>query len=280
MISLPVRLGLSTSGLACLLAVQAMPAAAQEERKSTNEINWQVGASKGGWCVQFLMDQESASNKLAKDHRVVLARDASGLSPAIARLISDEPQYADWVPSEVCTYMAEAIWIEGRRFDRGNGNNPIAAIYWGVAAAAVNGAAGQSRMSLRYLGTNSSALKRAMDSRTVPIDEAELKIEPVKESTDEQITLKLEGATIVYIGKPRPDTAAVAQPRTQTGVYMGNNRALWTVNFEFIPSEVAAMSGALRIVGKRNLAKALDHSPIRLLSPMISGGKGTVAFTK
>ncbi len=282
MIPLPVRrLGLTTSGLACLLAAQATPAAAQEEKQNTNTINWQVGASKGGWCLQFLMDAESAADGLAKDHRVVLAREATGLAPAIARLIKDEPEYAGWVPSEVCTYMSEAIWIDGRRFDRGNDNQPIAAVYWGVAAASSDGAAaGQGRMSLRYLGTNSSSFRRAMDTRTVPIDEAELKITPVKESTDEEIFLKLEGATIVYIGNPRIDTTATPTPRALTAAYMGNNRTLWTVNFEFTPGEVSSMSGALRIIGKRNLAKALDRSPIRLLSPMITGGKGSVAFTK
>lgn len=277
---LPVRLGLTTSGLACLLVAQATSLAAQEEKK-TNEINWEVGSPKGGWCVQFLMDAEAASDGLAKNHRVVLAKDFTGLPPAIARLISDEPEYADWVPSELCTYTAEAIWVDGRRFDRGNGNQPIGAVYWGVAAAnSEDGSSDPGHMSLRYLATNSSSLRRAMDVKTVPIDEVDLKIVPVKESTDEELTLKLEGATIIYIGKPRPDTAATPTARARGAAYMGNNKTLWSVNFEFNPTAVAAMSGALRIVGKRNLAKALDHSPIRLLSPMISGGKGTVAFKR
>jgi hypothetical protein len=277
---LPVRLGLVSSGLACLLAVQATSVAAQEEKK-TNEINWQVGASQGGWCVQFLMEPENASDGLAKGHRVVVARETAGLPAAISRLITDEPQYAEWIPSEVCTYMAEAIWIDGRRFDRGNDNQPIAVVYWGVSAAnSETGAAEPGHMSLRYLATNSSSFRRAMDVKTVALDEVELKISPVKESTDNELTLKLEGATIIYIGKPRPDSTATPPVLTKGAAYMGNNKSLWAVNFEFNPTEVAPMSGALRIVGKRNLAKALDHSPIRLLTPMISGGKGTVVFTR
>lgn len=277
---LPVRLGLVSSGLACLLAVQVAPLSAQDERK-VNAINWEVGSPKAGWCIQFLMDAESAADGLAKNHRVVHARDVSGLPPAISRLLSDEPEYADWVPAELCTYTAEAIWVDGRRFDRGNGNQPIAAVYWGIAAAnSEEGSSDPGHLSLRYLGTNSSSLRRAMDTKTVPIDEVELKIIKVPESTDEELTLKLEGATITYVGRPRPDSSATPASQSRGAGYMGNNKTLWAVNIQFNPTAVSAMSGALRILGKRNLAKALDHSPIRLLSPMISGGKGSVAFTR
>jgi hypothetical protein len=119
-----------------------------------------------------------------------------------------------------------------------------------------------------------------MEMRTVPIDLTQIEVRPVKESGDDQFLLKLEGATIVYIGRPRRDTTAAPTERTRTAAYMGNNRALWAVTFNFNPGAVAGMSGALRILGKRGLAKALDRSPIRLLSPMISGGQGTVTFTR
>lgn len=277
---LPVRPGLAMSGMACLLlGGQASLVAAQEDKKSSS-ITWEVGAPKAGWCLQFLMEPDAAADKLAKDHRLVLAKEATGLPPAIARLILDEPRYADWAPAELCTYIAEAIWVDGRRFDRGDGGQPVAALYWGVAAANSETPSDLGRVSLRVLGTNSSNMRRAMEMRSVPIDRIQIEVRPVKESSDEEYFLKLEGATIVYIGRPRADSTAVLTERTRAAGYMGNNKALWGVSFNFTPTSVAGMSGALRILGKRGLARALDRSPIRLLSPMISGGRGTVTFTR
>jgi hypothetical protein len=278
---LPVRPGLAMSGMACLLlGGRTTLVAAQEDKKATS-ITWEVGTPKAGWCLQFLMEPKAAADGLARDYRLVLAREATGLPPAITHLISDEPMYADWAPAEVCTYIAEAISVDGRRFDRGDGGQPIAALYWGVAAA--NSGASSSDLggvSLRVLGTNSSSLRRAMEVKSVPIDRIQIEVRPVKESADEELFLKLEGATIIYIGQPRADTTSDPTGQTKTAAYMGNNRTRWDVSFSFTPTGVAGMSGALRILGKRGLAGALDHSPIRLLSPMISGGRGTVSFTR
>jgi hypothetical protein len=264
-----------------LLCGEAGPATAQEGAPA-NSITWEVGSPKAGWCIHFLMEPKTAAQDLARGQRPVLAREAAGLPPAVSRLIADETQYAEWAPAELCTYIAEAIWVDGRRFDRGDGGQPIAAVYWGVWAASSEAATPDSaRVSLRVLATNSSGMQRAMEMRTVPIDRAQVEIRPVKESEeDSQFFLKLEGATITFIGHTRADSTLTTAARSRGAVYMGNNKALWGVTFSFQPGEVSGMAGALRIIGKRGLAKALDRSPIRLLSPSLSGGRGTVSFTR
>jgi hypothetical protein len=264
--------------LVWLLATWPALLAAQSD--SANTITWEVGSPKAGWCIHFLMEPKTAAEGLARGQRLVLARDATGLPPALARVIRDEPQYGDWAPAELCTYIAEAFWVDGRRFDSGERGHPIAALYWGIGSTSAEGSStDRSGMSLRVLATNSGGMRRAMEMRRVPIDRVQIEVLPVKESTDEQYFLKLEGATIVFIGHTSPDSTLPKSERSRTATITGDNRTVWNVDFRFHPGEVAGMAGALRILGKRNLAKALDRSPIRLLSPVISGGRGTVTFT-
>jgi hypothetical protein len=268
-------------GVVCLILCGQAGALAAQEGPPANSITWEVGSPKAGWCIHFLMEPKTAVKDLARGFRLVLAREAAGLPRPVSRLITEEPEFADWAPAELCTYIAEAIWVDGRRFDRGDSDQPVAVLYWGVAAASAGGGLPDAGgLSLSVLATNSSGIQRAMEMRTVPIDKVQIEAGRVAESEDDQIMIKLDGATITFTGHPRQDSTLITAIRTRTAGYMGNNRALWGVTFTFHPEDVSAMAGALRIVGKRGLAKALDRSPIRLLSPILSGGRGTVTFTR
>src|SRR5512147_2431586 len=100
----PVRPGLVGPGLCCaLLAAAPVPGRAQE-KAGADTVSWTVMGPKAGWCLNFLMEPKNAAEDLVRGYRVVAAREAKGLSPAISRLIADEPTYAEWIPSEVCTY--------------------------------------------------------------------------------------------------------------------------------------------------------------------------------
>jgi hypothetical protein len=281
---LAVRTRAAVPGLVLLVVAGSAPAAAQEGEAPASGITWEVGAPKAGWCLHFLMEPKDAAKDLVRGHRLVLAGEAEDLPAQLHRLVTEEPQYAGWAPAELCTYVAEAIWVDGRRFDRGDGGQPIAVLYWGVSATSAEegtGAGAHGKISLRVLATNSSGMRRAMEIRTVPIDRVQIEVVPVKESDeDEEFLLKLEGATIIFIGHPSPDSTLAVAERSRTGAYMGNNKSVWGVEFSFLPGQVDAMAGALRIIGKRGLAKLLDHSPIRLLSPILSEGRGTVRFTR
>lgn len=281
MLPRPVRVSLLAPGLCgTLLALQSFPALAQE-RSTADTVNWTVVAPRAGWCVHFLMEPKSAAEDLVRGYRVVGAREAKALLPAISRLIAEEQTYADWVPSELCTYVADAITVENRRFDRGDGNQPIAVLYWGVTATNTEGGSGDvDQVSLRAFGSNSSGVERNMGTHGVPIDRIQFEVHPVSESTDQEYLIKLSGATISYSGRPKPDSTGQAGEVSRTGVMTGNNRAIWNVRMVWNPTAVGGMSGALRVVGKRGLAKALNKSPIRLLSPAIIGGVGRITLSR
>jgi hypothetical protein len=265
-------------GVAALWVGGAVPVAAQD--KPTPKVIWEVGAPKAGWCIHFLMEPESATKDLTRGHRLIPAREATGLPEPVRRLITEEPEYAEWVPAELCTYVAEAVWTDNRRFDRGDGGQPIAFLYWGISATGNGAGVDTGRVALRVFATNSSGLQRIMEIQSVPIDRVNISVKPVPETDDLQYTLKLEGATILFDGHPRADSTLTVAARTQSGVFQGNNNSLWGVTMSFTPTTVSGMAGSLRITGKHGLAKALNRSPIRLLGAVFAGGKGEVAFSR
>lgn len=275
----PVRPRLLVPGICGVLLATLHGVAPAQEKSKADTVSWSVVNPRAGWCLQFLMEPKEAVNDLTRGYRVVLAREAPDLPPAIKRLIADEPNYGEWVPAEVCTYIADAISIENRRFDRGDGGQPIAAIYWGVAAASAEGGADLDWVSLRAFGSNSSGVQRAMGTRGVPIDRIQFDVKPVSESKDQEFVLKLNSATISYVGQPKPDSTGSAPQRVRTGVFVGNNRTVWTTRMVWNPAAVGGMSGAIRIVGKRGLAKVLNKSPIRLLGQAVIGGQGEITLS-
>jgi hypothetical protein len=260
----------------CLTSV---PAAAQEKAEAP-EVAWEIGSPTAGWCLHFLIEAKDAGRDLPRGRRLILARDAAGLPGPVQRLIQDEPKYADWVPNALCTYLAEAVWVDGRRFDKGDHGQPVSLVYWAVSAAGSGTGVDTAKLAFRLLGSNSGGLQRAMGIRSVPIDVVRVEVSPIKESEDLQYLVKLEGATILFAGHPRPDSTLVRSEQRLVAAYQGNNNAIWGVSLRFVPGEVQAMAGSLRILGKRGLAKALIRSPIRLLGPVLSGGRGEMHFTR
>ncbi|MFN8652716.1 MAG: hypothetical protein U0133_12475 [Gemmatimonadales bacterium] len=276
------RVGRLVPALGCLLlGVSSGPLLAQE-RTTADTISWGSVGTRAGWCVEFLMEPKAAAEDLTRGYRVSAARESRTLLPAIARLISEEPTYADWVPSQLCLYLADGITLQNRRYDRGDAGQPIAVIYWSVSAAREDGAdAGSGLVSFRSFGTNSSSLQQRMGNLGVPVDRIQLEVRPMSDSPDLNYIIKLSGAQVFYsTGAPRPDSTRAATPLAATGVFNGNNRAVWTARLNYDPEALGHTSGALRVVGKRGLAKALNRSPIRLVGPAIIGGSGTVTLTR
>lgn len=272
------RAGRLVAPLGCLLLTASGLLAAQE-RTAADTITWNALGTREGWCVEFLMEPKDAADDLTRGYHVVPARSVGWLLPAMSRLIADEPTYADWVPSQLCTYVSDAVTVENRRFDRGDGGQPIAVLYWGVAAARDDGSATGDLVSLREFGTNSSSVQQNMGTRGVPIDRIQFEVHPAPEGTDRDYMVKLSGAQVFYTtGEPRVDSTGTATERASVGVMNGNNRAVWTVRLSYTPVSMGTTSGALRVVGKRGLAKALNKSPIRLVGPVVVGGSGQVVL--
>lgn len=269
-----------TLPLATAASLIVVPALAAQVAATADPLQWEVGSATSGWCVYFLMEGKEAQKDLTRGYRLVLASEAKNLPRPLQQTIAEDPKYADWVPSELCTYYVEAVWSGGRRFDKGDKSTPMALIYWGVAAA--EGQSGwEGEMSLRVAGTNSFPLTRWMEVQGLHIDRIPIDRDPDPIAPeDSQYVIKMDGATITFIGHMNPDSVSAPTPRQATGVFNGPVNSVWKMSFSYAPERMTTLGGSLKIVGKRELAKALNASPIRLLGSSVVGGKGAVGFAK
>lgn len=263
----------ATSLLGLALLVSSHHAAAQS---GETKVRWTVGNPKIGLCLHFLMDPDAAAKSLVPGQRLAPAREAARLPDALRRVLADQPEFEAWVPSQLCVIYPEAIWVNNKRFDEGDGGTHLALAIWGVSSA---GEAGS--ISMRTLASNSAALKRAMEADLIPMQRVDLNVGPISESEDERYVFKLEGATITLDGHARTDSVSVENvPFTSGGALRGLNNTRWTVVLDLKPTRIGTMPGALRVQGKHGLGAALLKSPIRFVDKVFAGGTGEISFAR
>ena len=239
---------------------------------------WEVGAVSEEWCVHFLVEPTEAQDGLARGYRTLAAREVSDLPAPLLRVLADEPQYADWVPSQLCVAFPEEVTAEKRVYSRGDGGKPLALLWWGVAAAGDGSDPTARGLFLRLFATTTSGLKRQMELDRIPMDRITVERGPVKDSDDQRVRMRLDNAEIVFDGHPRQDSTLTPQPVHQLAALAGNLRHVWIVTTNLQATSAASLSGALRIQGKGDIARILNRSPIRLLGARISGAGGEVLF--
>jgi hypothetical protein len=264
--------------LAGTLGVSPLVAQAPEEM---GRVTWEVDAGNIGWCVQFLLEPKEAAKELTGGYQAVAASLAADVHPAIKRAISDEPKYSEWVPSELCTWFVGSVTAEGKRYERGDKDVPLAVTWWGVAVTQGE-AAWDGRYWLRMAGSNSYPLVRAMQVARLPMEKVTIDERPIKGNNEDRLYFtKFNRATIQLTGRFNPDTTGVAPAeRKLSGVMPGPLQSMWTTDITLSPEKTGGMSGSLQIFGGRGMAKALNRSPIRLLGSAMTGGSGSLRFVR
>ena len=263
--------GCSLLGLALVASSHAAAAQSGEPK-----VRWGIGNPKVGFCLHFLMDPEAAAKNLVPGQRLVLAREATGLPDALRRVLTDQPEFEAWVPSQLCVIYPEAIWVNNKRFDEGDGGAHLALAIWGVSAVG-----GEGSISIRTLASNSAPLKRAMEADLIPMQRVDLAVGPITESEDERYVFKLEGAVITLDGHARTDSINVENvPFPKGAVLRGLNNTRWSVVLDLKPTRIGILPGALRVQGKHGMGGALLDSPIRFVDKIFAGGTGEITFTR
>ncbi len=256
------------------LALRAQASTALAEAK----VTWEIGEGQGSWCVHLLVEPRAASDLAIRGQRTVAARDYAPLHPALRRVITDEPQYAEWVPSQVCLWFTKGVSIGKRDYDRADGGKkPLAIFWWGLAATGDRLGA-EPGLSQIVLATNNSGLKRQMELAFIQMERIEINREPVPESDDEQFRLRLDRTDLFFSGHPRPDSTMTVGPVVHHWAVRGDGNRVWQVEFSAYPTRVSALPGALRFQGKGKLAEALAASPIRMVGTMLEGGTAWMKF--
>jgi hypothetical protein len=248
---------------------------AQSAPKTDPNLVWKLEETSSGFCLQFLIDPTKAGEDLPDKAILIPAAQAGELHPAISRLITDEAQYARWIPSVVCSYFFGAVTVDGHRVEKGKKSMPAIA-WWGVLARSPSDTA--PVFALRFLATNNFHVQKPTQVAKVNMEALDLTIDSVPETGDDRYTLKYGKTLVIFDGHAAPDTTLRAATVSQTWWAEGDASTVWHAWADLHPSATHGLVGALRVQGKGDLADLLRASPIRLVGPIYSGGDGEVNF--
>jgi hypothetical protein len=218
-----------------------------------------------------------AARDFADGYRPTPIDEAQGWQPAL-RSAAQDSQYTGWVPARVCQVYFEDLEYAGRHFTHGPKHKPIAIGFWEVAAtpAGRSGATG----SARSFGVNSGDLRQRMQETFAPIEELDLVTDTVKESRDQRYQTNVGKTLLTFDGHAKPDSTMTPGEQHFQLAADGDRRIHWTIELSFVPDSVTALLGGLSFRGKGDLGQALRASPIRLVGPLFSGGRGVITFTR
>jgi hypothetical protein len=267
------RVAVSLATLVLASGAEALGQGTQGE--SVTSVQWDLEAVQSGWCLEFLMQPDASNRDLPRGLTAAPASGVPGLHPALAGLVENQPAFQGWTPAELCTVVAGRLVAGDRQFERGDGGGPLILVWWVVSAVHQDGPAN----AVRYLGTNSTRLNRAMKASFLDLERVKAKLEPVPDSEDRRLRLELERAVLFFDIHVTPDTLPVDRDHRWHWVVPGARNVLWSADASAAPEASGGVAGALRIQGKRGLAAILAHSPVRIFGPGFTGGSFTLRLT-
>lgn len=277
-----VRLSAAARALAVsgvfILGVHATGSAQNQQAQS-----WQLNNLRARWCVYFLVDSATAEKKLPNGYRARPARDFPGLSPAVSRLIQDEPNYGAWIPAQFCSSHFDRARVDDQQVGDSAAtlldSQVLSTWLIGASPVADNGATRASYF-IELIRSSNWRLLRQAELWALRSDRLEATVGKVPESTEDLYQVRIGRTVITWEGHLAGDTAWAA-PAVEENWYTDsarNSRITGVVSFA--PDSAQSIAGTLRIVGKDDLAKSLRASPIRMVGPMMWGGHGKIDFTK
>ena len=238
---------------------------------------WQLEGLKRCFCVDFLMEPEPADKRLPNGYRPVPAHRFASLHPALERLVADEPNYRDWIPSAVCAFGSSFVVMDGRRIGGHDPESREMIGMWGIAGTPEGEDVDDLWVLHDFLTTNKRIKQSAEISRLKlkVIDEEVGQDEEV--ATEAHHSIKIGKTRLTWVGHLTGDSTR-AEPMHLRWRLKGNRGSKWLAEVAIEPGWHRPMVGALRVEGQDDLAKALKASPIRMLGPAFWGGRGEVVF--
>ncbi|MES2304011.1 MAG: hypothetical protein V4558_00795 [Gemmatimonadota bacterium] len=260
-----------TAVTATVMIVSLAGALAAQEK----EMRLSFTEARGGYCISYLIDPAVAAELAPAGAALSPAGKATSLSPFLARVIQDEPQFAAWIPAAICIARYGAAAVDGRDVAKAKTGKAITLITSWVAVSEPLGVSGATALLLG-VSTDEGRLLRPLQAFGLDIDEKSPVITP-GEADDIQLDLKLEKTKIAWVGHPTGDPR-VGSTQSMSFGYAGARKSVWLVTTTMAPAETRLMVGALRVEGKDILAKALKSSPIRAVGPQDAGGTAEFVF--
>ncbi|MGH7586749.1 MAG: hypothetical protein ACREMH_10910 [Gemmatimonadales bacterium] len=268
--------GLAALALALASLVGAQGAVAQVSPGSggagAGATNWTLENVADGVCVSFLVTPEVAAELLEGKAAAVSASQAKHLHPAVAQLAAAEPEYASWIPAELCLIEAPRLTAGTRVFAE-----PGRRLLLGWVALAA-GTEGTTMRAVQVFSPNGNLRQFASDI-LIQVEDVDYSRNMESTGERERRIIKLDGARLIWDGHFGDATSKPA-PASRTMSVAGRRNTEWFLSTALDPQWERAALGILRVEGKSRLARGLIGSPLRMVGPAFGGGSLTLDFRR
>ena len=267
------------------LAVLALASAVAVPNAGAQAVSGTGGAGPGattwtldvadGVCVSYLVEPGAAREYLDDEAAAAPASQVTNLHPAIAQLAAAEPQYAAWIPAELCVTEASRLTAGTRVFQPGR----RLMFGWVAVAAAPTPGGQEATMRAVQLFSPDGNLRQFASDLLIEVEGVDYSRSRDTTGQVERRIIKLEGARLVWdghLGQAATDPA----PRARVMTVSGRRNFEWLLSTSLDAQWERAALGILRVEGKSRLARSLIGSPLRMVGPAFGGGSLTLGFTR
>jgi hypothetical protein len=253
-------------------AVLARPVRAQEPSRESAVEAWRLDGLREGFCVEFLIDTAQTRKLLPRQFAARGAAQVASLHPALKRVVADSPEFASWIPSQLCLYYTDALEIRGHRLAAGKNAGGRIVGLWRVAA-------GEGYLALS-LWADSERARRLAEGAGIRARDINGSAPQRLENGEQRYAVQVQRARLFWTGRAVGDSVAVVAPIDVSSVVQGSRGGWWNARLALSAEWSRSVVGSLQVEGKGDLAKALKASPIRFVGPLYRGGWGQMIFTE
>jgi hypothetical protein len=237
---------------------------------------WILDNVADGVCVSFLVTPEGAAEFLDGEAAPVPASQAKNLHPAVAQLAVAEPEYASWIPAELCLVEAPRLTAGTRVFAEPGRRIMVG---WVALASGPTGATEGATMRAVQVYSPNGNLRRFSNDLLLQIEGVDYNRVVDSAGERERRTLKLDGALLTWDGH-YGEASTNPPPADRMLSVAGRRNTEWLMNARLDPEWERAALGILRVEGKSRLARGLIGSPLRMVGPAFGGGALTLDFDR
>jgi hypothetical protein len=251
---------------------------AQTVKEVKAERVWSLQGLRAGYCVRFLMHPKAATGELKNGFLLLRAGQDTTLHAALRQVVQTQPEFAGWVPSNICFYYTDAVQVGGRRVVE---KNPRIAQMIGIwSLGTVEQGSGVRRDLVLDMFASRERLRTAAAENLVLLHEAEAGFRAPTDTSGTEYRQSIGKTNLVWIGRTAGDSTRVEGPIVETWEVPGVRGVTWSAQLALSPGWSRPLVGSLRVEGKGDLAKALKASPIRFVGPFYRGGNGQLRFSR
>jgi hypothetical protein len=195
--------------------------------------------------------------------------------PVLARVLTDQPEYAGWMPAALCIYRFGRAAFGSRELVAPAGSSEVIGMVAYAARVAANQPA--NGLSVSTMFTNDKRAAKATDSTATPLRLVKASFGKAAHGDDERHVIEIGKMKLIWDGHAASDSARSDAVLERVWVVRGPRGKPVLLRWTLKPASSRSMVGALVIEGKEKLAKLLRRSPIRYLGPMYQGGVGELS---